>query len=80
MGCPRKIAQAIVDGGGDYLLMVKDNQPLMAKETRAFYVDASPGEESRGDWTFHGYTDADHGRIETRKTWGILVARVALNG
>lgn len=69
MGCQKKIAQVIDEGGGDYLLMVKANQPLMAAELRAFFQDAAPGEESCGDWTFHSDTDADHGRIEVRKTW-----------
>jgi predicted transposase YbfD/YdcC len=27
MGCQKEIARKIVDGGGDYLLAVKDNQP-----------------------------------------------------
>jgi len=69
MGCQTKIAQAVVDGGGDYLLMVKDNQPRMAAEMRGFFLDAAPGEDSSSEWTFNSYTDADHGRIETRKTW-----------
>ena len=32
MGCQKAIAQKIVDGGGDYLLTVKDNQPHLLED------------------------------------------------
>ena len=33
MGCQKAIAETIVDGGGDYILAVKDNQPTLHAET-----------------------------------------------
>ena len=69
MGCQRKIAQTIVDGGGDYVLMVKDNQPTMAREMKLFFQDAALPEADHDGWTFHESIEKDHGRIETRKTW-----------
>jgi predicted transposase YbfD/YdcC len=32
MGCQKEIARDIVDGGGDFVISVKDNQPKL-KET-----------------------------------------------
>lgn len=37
MGCQKEIAKEIVNGGGDYVLAVKDNQPALAKATEEFF-------------------------------------------
>lgn len=54
-------AEVILDRGGDYLLALKANRPAMLSEVEAFFAD--PGEPLD---TFET-TDADHGRIETRR-------------
>lgn len=54
-------AEVILDRGGDYLLALKANRPAMLSEVEAFFAD--PGEPLEAFET----TDADHGRIETRR-------------
>jgi len=57
-----KIAQAILDRGGDYLLAVKDNQPSLHDEIRRYLDDPAAIIHSRFETT-----DADHGRVELRR-------------
>ena len=54
-------AQVILDRGGDYLLALKANRPAMLREVEAFFAD--PPDLLDAFET----TDADHGRIETRR-------------
>jgi predicted transposase YbfD/YdcC len=62
IACNPTIAGAIVDGGADYILAVKDNQPSLRAEIETFFVGAPAGEvDSFVD------LDKDHGRIETRR-------------
>jgi hypothetical protein len=58
----RQVAQTIVEAGGDYVRIVKDNQPqLKADIERVFTLPPV------GDRQAHGRTvDIGHGRIETR--------------
>lgn len=74
LGCQCDVAQSIVDQGGDYLLALKKNQPLLHEQVNEAFaalllpptrnVDrlGPPPHESWCD------TDAGHGRIETRTT------------
>lgn len=63
MGTQAEIAEAIVAGGGDYLLTLKGNWPALHADVEMFFADPPPGmiEET------HQTVDGDHGRIETRK-------------
>lgn len=54
-------AQVILERGGDYLLALKANRPAMLREVETFFAD--PPEPLDAFET----TDADHGRIETRR-------------
>ena len=58
---PRGTAQVILDRGGDYLFALKANRPAMLREVEAFFAD--PPEPLEAFET----TDADHGRVETRR-------------
>ena len=62
MGTQTKIAQAILDRGGDYLLAVKDNQPSLHDEIRRYLHDPAAIIHSRFETT-----DGDHGRIVVRR-------------
>lgn len=69
-GCQKKIAAKIVDGGANYLLALKGNQPLLHAEVIAYF------EHARHDRTldatplaFDETVDKDHGRLETRRVW-----------
>ncbi|MDH3472299.1 MAG: ISAs1 family transposase [Rhodospirillales bacterium] len=62
IGTQTEIAETIVRRGGDYLLALKANRPLLFADVEAFFADpeADPLD------TFET-TDADHGRIEIRR-------------
>ncbi len=62
MGAQTKIAQAILDRGGNYLLAVKDNQPSLHDDIRCYLNDPAATIHSRFETT-----DGDHGRIEVRR-------------
>jgi len=54
-------AQLVLDRGGDYLFALKANRPAMLREVAAVFADPP---ETLAVYTT---TDADHGRIETRR-------------
>ena len=58
--CQAATADIILAKGGDYLLALKGNHPLLLAEVATFF--ASPPHALQS----HTTTDADHGRIETR--------------
>lgn len=61
MGTQTKIAETIVRRGGDYLLALKDNWPVLRADVETFFAD--PHAE---DCESFQTTDADHGRLEQR--------------
>lgn len=63
MGTQAKIAKAIVQGGGDYLLSLKANRPALLAEVETFFADPA----NAGDWQSHDTVDKDHGRLEQRR-------------
>lgn len=67
MGCQTEIAAAIIEGGGDYVLAVKDNQPNLAEAIRDFFsVLNQPGYPKR-PISFKETLDKGHGRVEIRR-------------
>jgi predicted transposase YbfD/YdcC len=72
MGCQKEIAQTIVEGGGDYLLAVKDNQPTLHAEIQAAFATAAPPPARSSRL----YTTEDHGHgREEQRTVQVLPAR-----
>ena len=73
MGCQTGIANAIVEGGGDYLLALKNNQPSLRSEVEETFVEVDDSrrraidEPGRPRVLEHEETNKDHGRIETRR-------------
>lgn len=66
MGCQKEIAQGIVDGGGDFVIAVKDNQPnLRAAVEGHFEEHLARGLEDL-QYRSHETTDVGHGRIDER--------------
>jgi predicted transposase YbfD/YdcC len=63
MGTQTEIADKIVARGGDYLLALKGNRPLLHKDVVAFFDDPPPEMLEPA----HETTDGDHGRIEERR-------------
>jgi predicted transposase YbfD/YdcC len=76
MGCQKGIAQTIVDGGGDYILAVKANQPTLHAELQDAFAQAPAPKlrSSRRATTF----EKGHGRYEQR-TVEVLAARESLS-
>ncbi len=65
IGTQTTIAETIVGRGGDYLLALKANRPLLFSDVAAFFADPQTA-GCEGFDTFDT-TDADHGRIEIRR-------------
>ncbi len=70
IGTQTEIAKTIIDGGGDYLLSVKENQGHLFEDIQyLFDVDVAHGYERE-----HSYSktvNKGHGRIETRECWAV---------
>lgn len=69
MGCQKDIARKIVEGGGDYLLAVKDNHKTLHEDVRFFFEDAIAQDDPKLVKLDQPQVEADHGRIETRQVW-----------
>ena len=68
----RQVAQTIVDAGGDYVMIVKDNQPQRKADSELVFTLPPAGDRQESVRT----VDVGHGRIETRN----LTTREALGG
>ena len=71
MGTQKQIAAQIVEGGADYILAVKGNQPDLMADVEAFFERAHTDRFLDADANVISHDrsqtrDADHGRIETR--------------
>jgi predicted transposase YbfD/YdcC len=64
-GCYPNVAEAILDKGGDYLLMVKDNQPTLRADIESIAQAACHASNSIEKSTALD-VDKGHGRIEER--------------
>lgn len=63
LNCQKKTARAIVDGGGDYLLAVKENQKDLYNDERLLFETESV------DMEWFQTKEKSHGRIEIRTAW-----------
>jgi predicted transposase YbfD/YdcC len=66
MGCQKDIAQKIVDGQGDYVLAVKDNQPKLHAAIQEFFSDERQAELSKLPHREHQTCEQSHGRQDQR--------------
>lgn len=66
MGCQKEIAQQIVDGGGDYVLAVKENHPKLHAALADHFLQLHESDFADGDCRRHTTNSNDHGRQETR--------------
>ena len=58
----RQVAQTIIDKGGDYVMIVKDNQPQLKEDIELVFTLPPAGDRQASVRT----VDGGHGRIETR--------------
>jgi predicted transposase YbfD/YdcC len=63
MGTQKEIARTIIDGGGDYVLALKENWPATQAEVETVFAKPPPDMVLDRCET----TDGEHGRIETRR-------------
>ena len=68
MGCQREIAKAILDKKADYVLALKGNQGLLRQDVELFANEQKANGFANTKVSHATTVDADHGRIETRKT------------
>lgn len=69
IGTQTKITETIVEGGGDYLLAVKENQGHLFEDIqRLFEVDLAQGMKY-AKYQYAKSVNKGHGRIETRECW-----------
>lgn len=72
MGCQTEIAKTIIDGEGDYLIAVKDNQPTLRQDIERTFAEAadermrSCDELERPAVEVFEEHDKGHGRVEKR--------------
>lgn len=63
LNCQRTTAKAVIDGGGDYLLAVKENQKDLYRDIKLLFQTES------GTFESFKKSEKGHGRIETRTAW-----------
>ncbi len=72
MGCQTEIAKTIVDGGGQYLLAVKENQPALHQDLVTTFAEAAHDRQRTVDECARPVveifeeSDKGHGRVEKR--------------
>ena len=66
MGCQKEIAAAIVEGGGDFVLAVKDNQPRLREAIAAYFLAHIESDFDDLQYRQFETSEAGHGRLDER--------------
>lgn len=66
IGCQKEIAQKIVDGGGDYVLTVKDNQGHLLQDILDSFIKVYDNNGRGGGYAKYETEEDGHGRHEKR--------------
>ncbi len=66
MGCQKAIAEDIVDGGGDFVIAVKDNQPTLREAIESHFEKHLEGDFEDLQYRHHETHEEAHGRIDER--------------
>ena len=67
MGCQKEIAKQIVQGGGDYVLALKDNHPKLCQAVTQFFLDRHEQQDFREfGCRQHQTVEKARGKIDTR--------------
>ena len=69
MGPQKKIAQQIIDGGGDYILSLKGNQGNLHEDVTQLLAWSRQIEFRDIPHEFHQTVEKNHGRLEIRRHW-----------
>jgi predicted transposase YbfD/YdcC len=73
MGCQKEIARKIIESGADYMLGLKDNQPILAATVSNVFDDALRDPEFPTSANHHMTVEKGHGRTEVRRCWTMAV-------
>lgn len=66
MGCQKETVETIVGKGADYVVSLKENQPLLHADAKRLFDEVL---EKRTWDSFCEDTDKGHGRVEVRRCW-----------
>lgn len=66
IGCQKKIAEQVIDGGGDYLLVVKENQEKLYEDIEACFARAAEMDWEGVACSYYEKEERGHGRRENR--------------
>jgi predicted transposase YbfD/YdcC len=79
MGCQKEIAAKIVEGGGDYVLALKDNHPKLHEAVAQEFTAAFEAKRRPAEMREHTTVETSRGRKE-RRIYTALPARQSLPG
>ena len=66
MGCQKEIARDIVEGGGDFVIGLKDNQPTLREAVETYFEEHLECDPEDLRCRCHETSEAAHGRIDER--------------
>jgi predicted transposase YbfD/YdcC len=66
MGCQKEIAHDIVEGGGDFVISVKDNQPKLKEAIETYFEKHLALDLEDLKYRCHETSESAHGRIDER--------------
>ena len=66
MGCQREIARDIVDGGGDFVIGLKDNQPKLREAIETHFEKHLELDLEYLQYRSHETSESSHGRLDER--------------
>jgi predicted transposase YbfD/YdcC len=66
MGCQKEIARDVVDGGGDFVISLKDNQPTLREAIETYFAKHLERDLEDLRYRCHETSEAAHGRIDER--------------
>jgi len=72
MGCQKEIAAKIRDGGGDYVLSVKENQPHLLEDIQMCFERGLDTDFAGMEYSYHEEVYQGHGRVETHSVHTIV--------
>lgn len=72
MGCQKEIAAKVRDGGGDYVLSVKDNQPHLLEDIQQCFEEGFEKDFAGLEYSYHQECYDGHGRVEKHSVHTIL--------
>jgi predicted transposase YbfD/YdcC len=66
MGCQKEIARGVVEGGGDFVIALKDNQPKLSEAVETHFEKHLGRDLEDLQYRHHETRDHGHGRTEER--------------